>query len=91
MDDTNDSNSALTTAETRLLMYKGAELEAECTMDGNSADTGCAENPAPKYIPQLVKHLAECDQVDTSDKALQRCLRRNNRRCPQEESDGRAR
>ena len=38
-----------------LLMHKGAELEAECTMDDNSADTGCAENPAPKYILQLVK------------------------------------
>ena len=38
-----------------LLMHKGAELEAESTMDGNSADTGCAENPAPKYTLQLVK------------------------------------
>ena len=38
-----------------LLMHSGAELEAESTMDGNSADTGCAENPAPKYILQLVK------------------------------------
>ena len=26
-----------------LLMHQGAELEAECTMDGNSADAGCAE------------------------------------------------
>ena len=32
-----------------------AELEAESTIDGNSADTGCAENPAPKYILLLVK------------------------------------
>ena len=38
-----------------LLMHKGAELEAESTMDGNSTDTGCAENPAQKYIPQLVE------------------------------------
>ena len=38
-----------------ILMHRGAELEAASTMDGNSADTGCAENPAPKYILQLVK------------------------------------
>ena len=38
-----------------LLMYTGAEMEAEHTIDVNSADACCAENPAPKYILQLVK------------------------------------
>ena len=47
-------------------MQKGAELVAESTMDGNSADTGCAENPAQVH-PAVGEglHLAECNQVDT--------------------------
>ena len=54
------------------LMHEGAEMEAESTIDGNSVDTGCAENPAPKYILQLVRdhQLQECNQVDTNDETL---------------------
>ena len=61
-----------------LLMHKDAELEAESTMDGNSADTGCAENPAHPAVGEGL-HLGEFNQVGANDLALQRCLRRNNR------------
>ena len=46
-----------------LLMHKCAEVEAEPSMDGNSADTECAENPAPKYILQLVKNYISLNVI----------------------------
>ena len=76
-----------------LLMSTGAEMEAEQYHRCELSRCMLRREPSAQVHPAVGEglHLAECNQVDTNDKTVQRCLRRINRRCPQEESDGRQR